>query len=106
MELVACECGGGLANGPPPQVEADGLYGEPKEWPPGPSSSCRLLRALEELNTCRTVESRRRKSHTDEKRLIVADYERERTGSTDLSRACKRTALGCDLGWGRRRADR
>lgn len=48
---MACECRGGLANGLLPQVEADGLYGEPKEWLPGPSSSWRLLRVLEELNT-------------------------------------------------------
>lgn len=53
---MACECRWGLVKGPQLQVEAVGLYGELREWLPGPSSSWRLLRRLCELNVCRTVE--------------------------------------------------
>lgn len=46
-----CVCSGVMEKGLLLQVEAEGVYGELREWLPGPSSSCRLLRRPGELNT-------------------------------------------------------
>lgn len=48
-------CSGVTEKGLPLQLDAAVGNGEPSEWPVGPSSSCRLLRRLGELNTWRTL---------------------------------------------------
>lgn len=53
-----CVCSGVMEKGLLLQVEAEGVYGELREWLPGPSSSCRLLRRPGELNTWRTLKVR------------------------------------------------
>lgn len=53
-----CVCSGVMEKGLPPQVEAEGVYGELREWLPAPSSSCRLLRRPGEPNTWRTLKVR------------------------------------------------
>lgn len=50
-DVGVCEYSGVLVRGLLLQVEAGGLYGELREWLPGPSRNWRLLRRDAEVNT-------------------------------------------------------